>query len=154
MNKEEKERLKVNWDWTQKYFERKSKEFKLEGWILKKDHAKTRLGQTNYTRKHISISTYFLRGKSCDHKAIRNTVLHEIAHALVGSTAGHGKVWKDMAIRIGCDGEIYQKMDVPPANFLMYCSNKCFKKDYYRKPKNEGKICGKCKTSLKVKKLN
>jgi SprT-like family len=151
MNSEE--RLKANWEWTQKYFERKSKEFKLEGWNLKKDHAKTRLGQTNFTRKHISISSYFLRGSSCDHKAIRNTVLHEISHALVGMKNGHNKIWKEMAISIGCDGKVYQKMDAPPPNYLLHCSNKCFQKEYYRKPKNEGKICSNCRSPLNIKKL-
>jgi predicted SprT family Zn-dependent metalloprotease len=153
MNNEEKIRLKNNWEWCQKYFERKSKELKLEGWILKKDHAKKRLGQTNFTRKHISISTYFLRGPSCDHKAIRNTVLHEIAHALVGFSHHHDKVWKEKALSIGCDTKICQAMDVPPPTYLMYCPKRCFKKGYYRKVSIEGKICSKCNQNVKIKKL-
>jgi len=147
------EKLKENWEWCQKYFERKSKEFKLNGWVIKKDNAKTRLGQTNYTKKHISISSYFLRGKSCDHSKIRNTVLHEIAHVLVGPKHHHNEIWKAKAISIGCDGEIYAPMDVPSGNYLLYCPNKCFKKEYFRKPKIEGKKCLKCKSNPKIKSL-
>jgi len=35
--------------------------------------------------------------------AIRNTILHEIAHALVGATHGHDDVWRLKAAQIGCD---------------------------------------------------
>lgn len=35
---------------------------------------------------------------------IENTILHEIAHAIVGASHHHDKVWKDCAQRIGCDG--------------------------------------------------
>ena len=149
----EKERLEKNWNWCKNYFERKNKEFNLKEWIIKKDNAKTTLGKTNYKKKQISISTYFLRGKSCDYKAIRNTILHEIAHVIVGPGFGHGKIWKLKAIEIGCDGKIYSKMDKPPGDYLLYCPNKCFKKEYYKKPKIEGKKCIKCKSVPKIKKL-
>jgi predicted SprT family Zn-dependent metalloprotease len=35
---------------------------------------------------------------------VRNTILHEIAHALVGPNHGHGKVWKAKAKELGCNG--------------------------------------------------
>ncbi len=36
---------------------------------------------------------------------MRNTILHEIAHALTGHKAGHNAEWRNMAIAIGCDGQ-------------------------------------------------
>ena len=33
---------------------------------------------------------------------VRNTVLHEIAHALAGSRAGHGPEWKQVCRTVGC----------------------------------------------------
>jgi predicted SprT family Zn-dependent metalloprotease len=35
---------------------------------------------------------------------IKDTVLHEIAHAIVGGEHGHDRVWKDCAQRIGSTG--------------------------------------------------
>ena len=32
---------------------------------------------------------------------VTDTILHEIAHALAGASAGHGPAWRDAAIRIG-----------------------------------------------------
>ena len=36
---------------------------------------------------------------------IENTVLHEIAHAIVGAEHHHDRVWRDCAQRIGCTGD-------------------------------------------------
>lgn len=35
---------------------------------------------------------------------IQDTVLHEIAHAIVGNNHHHDRVWRDCAQRIGCTG--------------------------------------------------
>ena len=35
---------------------------------------------------------------------IQDTVLHEIAHAIVGNNHYHDRVWRDCAQRIGCTG--------------------------------------------------
>lgn len=37
-----------------------------------------------------------------DEDQVRDTVRHEIAHALVGADAGHGPIWKAAARRVGC----------------------------------------------------
>jgi len=36
-----------------------------------------------------------------DMEEIRNTILHEIAHALVGNENGHNLVWKKKALELG-----------------------------------------------------
>lgn len=36
---------------------------------------------------------------------VRETILHEIAHALAGPRAGHGARWREIAHRIGSTGE-------------------------------------------------
>jgi len=36
---------------------------------------------------------------------VTDTILHEIAHALVGSGHGHDAVWQRKAIEIGCNGK-------------------------------------------------
>ena len=34
---------------------------------------------------------------------VQNTILHEIAHALVGPSHGHDTIWRDKAKEIGCE---------------------------------------------------
>lgn len=34
-----------------------------------------------------------------------NTILHEIAHAMLPEGYGHNRAWRNLAIRIGCNGE-------------------------------------------------
>jgi len=147
------ERLQKNWKFCKSYFDKKSKEFKLTGWTIALDHAMKRLGQTNYNKKIITISKHLLRGPSCTEKKIKNTVLHEIAHALVGAGNGHNKKWKGMALKIGCNAKVCDTMDLPDAKWLMYCPKNCFKQGYFRKPKIDNKVCLKCKSSPLLKQL-
>ena len=73
----------------------------LDDWEFSFDHAKRRLGQTNYTRKRITLSAHHVRAGSWE--LVRNTILHEIAHALVGSEHAHDSVWKEQARILGVD---------------------------------------------------
>jgi predicted SprT family Zn-dependent metalloprotease len=147
------ERLAKNWKWCQAYFKRKTEQFKIVGWTMALDHAKKRLGQTDYNKKRITLSKHFLRGPSCTQIKMRNTILHELAHVLVGSSNGHNKKWKDMALKIGCDGKVCSSMDLPDAKWMMVCPGKCFQQGYFRKPKIENKICAKCKGKPILKQL-
>lgn len=75
----------------------------LEGWTFAFDAAKARLGMCNYTKKRITLSKHLVATN--DSAEIKNTILHEIAHALAGKDAGHGPEWIAVARRIGCSGE-------------------------------------------------
>ena len=58
-----------------------------------------RLGDCHFRYHVIRISrTHALEGSE---EQIRDTVLHEIAHAIAGHGAGHGPLWKATARRIG-----------------------------------------------------
>lgn len=61
-------------------------------------------GQCNYTRKVISLKLARIVGG--DRDALRNTILHEVAHALAGPAAKHGPVWRATARAIGCNAEV------------------------------------------------
>ena len=52
----------------------------LLGWGLELDFAKVRAGACHFGERKISFSRHFL--KNSDKKDIKDTVLHEIAHAL------------------------------------------------------------------------
>ena len=75
------------------------KEHGLSDWRIKLDHARRRAGQCDYNKKEISLSRHYVRYAEMDH--IRDTILHEIAHALVGPHHGHDAVWRQQARAIG-----------------------------------------------------
>lgn len=75
-----------------------------KGWTFKLDNAKRRFGCCKYNKKQITLSKFLLPHVANDSDII-DTILHEIAHALVGSRHGHDHVWKAKAIEIGCKAQ-------------------------------------------------
>ncbi len=71
-------------------------------WRFTFDNAKRRLGLIRFNDKTISMSETLTSLNPIEQ--VRNTILHEIAHALVGPSQGHNRVWRDKAISIGCNG--------------------------------------------------
>ena len=59
-------------------------------------------------------------------KEIKNTILHEIAHALVGPKHGHNEIWKQKALEIGCDAERCHYVVFSKPKYKLTCSNSCF----------------------------
>lgn len=96
----------------------------LKGWVFKFDRARRRFGSCRADRKTISISTVLtlLNGES----EIRNTLLHEIAHALAPKYAGHGPAWKKIAVALGCDGRgCYSPSVSQPKGAHVYACTSC-----------------------------
>jgi hypothetical protein len=79
------------------------REHGLEHWSVTTDRAKTRAGVCRFAARTISLSSA-LTGLH-DEAEVRDTILHEIAHALVGPAHGHDDVWRKKAMSIGCSGE-------------------------------------------------
>ncbi len=77
------------------------REHGLDGWVFKFDRAKRRFGQCNYRTWTISLSAPLVALNS--EERVRNTILHEIAHALAPGHH-HDRVWQATARSIGCDG--------------------------------------------------
>jgi SprT-like family len=78
------------------------KEHGLEFWYFEFDNAKRRFGICRYNRRTIGLSRNLVL--LSNKEQVKDTILHEIAHALVGPGYGHSWVWKRMALEIGCDG--------------------------------------------------
>jgi len=74
-----------------------------KGWFFIFDKAKRRFGCCSYRRRCITLSAPLTEIR--EESFVRNTILHEIAHALVGGRNGHNEVWRAKAIEIGCNGE-------------------------------------------------
>ncbi len=75
----------------------------LNDWRLSWDRAVRRAGQTRFQKRTLSLSGPLMR--LFPPAESRNTILHEIAHALAGPTAGHGDTWKAVAVEIGARPE-------------------------------------------------
>jgi predicted SprT family Zn-dependent metalloprotease len=84
---------------------------RLTGWRLVFDNAKTRAGVCRSDRKEIGLSRALTRLHS--QAQVTDTLLHEIAHALVGARHGHDKVWRATALRIGSSGTRCVSEDAP-----------------------------------------
>ena len=72
-------------------------------WSFGFDNAKTRAGLCNYTENRITVSRYLAARYEDDE--IHQILLHEVAHALAGSRAGHGPRWRAIAIELGYEGK-------------------------------------------------
>ncbi|MFC4782859.1 SprT family zinc-dependent metalloprotease [Nocardioides sp. MAHUQ-72] len=83
----------------------------LRGWTIVFDRAKRRAGVCRPGRKEIGLSAPLTALHP--EAEVRDTILHEVAHALVGVRHGHDEVWRAMALRIGCSGQRCGSEDAP-----------------------------------------
>ena len=118
----------------------------VEVWRFKWDNAKRRAGLCNYRDKTISISTYHAQVHSFDETM--QVVLHEIAHALCGKDAAHGKKWLETAKSIGYRAERFTGKEIATefAPWVGFCpaGHEHFR---YRKPTRQ-LACGLCARSF------
>jgi predicted SprT family Zn-dependent metalloprotease len=73
--------------------------FGLLDWKFEFDNAKKQFGLCRHSKHIIRMSRKLVALNN--EKEVSKTILHEIAHALVGAGHGHGIVWKDKVISIG-----------------------------------------------------
>lgn len=123
------------------------------------DRAKTRFGQCQFKRNNLTKVVFVSRIKMSEPlvrlntiERCRETILHEIAHALAGHTAGHGPVWVATARKIGltnptrCCGE--DVVRTPPAfeGFCEHCGEEPISFRHKTPPSN--RICSKHRTPI------
>jgi predicted SprT family Zn-dependent metalloprotease len=82
----------------------------LSDWKFDWHNRKRALGTCNQTKKTIFLSKTFV--PELEISQVKNTILHEIAHAIVGVRQGHNHIWKRKAIEIGCTGDRCSKVKV------------------------------------------
>lgn len=83
----------------------------LRGWTFAWDRAVRRAGATHFGDRRITLSRQLTALH--DEAGVRDTVLHEIAHALVGPRHGHDAVWRRRALAIGASGRRCLDADAP-----------------------------------------
>lgn len=75
------------------------REHNLEGWYFQLCGDEVLMGSCDHTLRTINLSTpHALR----DPRSVKDTILHEIAHALVGFEHGHDETWRRVARSLGC----------------------------------------------------
>lgn len=75
-----------------------------QGWRYEFMNSAKCAGRTYYKPKIIKMSLIYINSPKITKEHIKDTVLHEIAHALVGHVHGHNNVWRAKAIELGCSG--------------------------------------------------
>jgi predicted SprT family Zn-dependent metalloprotease len=107
---------------------------RLDGWTFTFDHAKRRGGACHYGRKEISLALGFAEAAS--DAEVEDTILHEIAHALVGRRHNHDAVWRAKARAIGCTAERCHRVEFTPQPLVARCVNGCFAIGRHRRRRN------------------
>jgi hypothetical protein len=94
----------------------------LHGWTFGLSHGKRQLGVCKYLQKRIEVAEYY--ALNTPQEAVLDTLMHEIAHAIAGPSAGHGPAWKAVAVRLGatpraCDNS--DKTAMKPGDWQATC---------------------------------
>jgi predicted SprT family Zn-dependent metalloprotease len=127
---------------------------KEKGWRFEFSRTKEIVGQCYHRRKVIEFSLYYIESSW---EEIEDTLLHEVAHALVGPHVNHGPEWKAMAIRVGARPDRVTETAVSTAkhNYLLKCSG-CGRqwRRHRLQRRHFGAKCGTCHSPLRVYRIN
>lgn len=114
----------------------------LSGWTFAWDHAKRRLGSCRYQDRRITLSRHFVAHNGHRQDQIRDTILHEIAHALAWThhgEKGHGLHWRAWCRKLGAlprASAMPQSVESTPCNYLLRLKDTGeIVGRYYRKPR-------------------
>lgn len=114
----------------------------LRGWTFGWNRRKTAMGLCRYEEKRIELSAYFVARNSV--AEIHDTLLHEIAHAIVGPTHGHDEVWQAKCQEIGGVPRRCGQADMPKGRYQAKCPG-CAKMFHrHRRPRRAKYYCRPC----------
>jgi predicted SprT family Zn-dependent metalloprotease len=117
--------------------------FGLHDWYFAYNRRKQSMGFCRYGAKVIELSCYLVARNGAEE--IYDTILHEIAHALVGPGHGHDAVWKRTCLAIGARPVRCGQAVMPDGSWQARCGS-CGKRYHrHRKPKHtRGWFCRPC----------
>lgn len=106
------------------------------GWHFIFSNGKTVIGHCHFFKKEIAFSKHYVNIEEAE---VKDTILHEIAHALAGGRAGHGKEWKRACQIVGANPKrrkAFDKQIVKPSWVAVYKKGNrlVIAKEYFRKP--------------------
>lgn len=120
----------------------------LRDWTVGLDRAKTRAGATHFGKRRITLSGPLTRLHGED--LVRDTILHEIAHALVGPAHGHDAMWKAKARQLGASDSRCFSSDA--AKTLAPFIGTCSRGHEIRRHKRPTRLvtCAKCSSRFDI----
>lgn len=124
--------------------ERLFAEHRLDGWRFEYDNARRRAGACHFTRRAISLSKAYVQAVS--EAEIRDTLLHEIAHALLGPKEGHGPRWKELVQSLGGTAQRCHDLTFVQPRYIVRCIRGCFAATAERR--NFNAVCRRCRTPV------
>jgi predicted SprT family Zn-dependent metalloprotease len=122
------------------------------GWTFEFGRAIRRAGSCRFLRR-VGRGMYVCKGvislsrsitELNDHDFVKDTLLHEIAHALAGPGHHHDAVWKEIAQRIGCNGRRCHKGLVKVTTYKIHADQVCLQSHDVRRS------CDTCGTPANV----
>lgn len=117
------------------------------GWTFRYDGARRRFGVCRFSSKVISLSRPLVELNA--EAECRDTVLHEIAHALAGPSAGHGPRWRVMCRRTGADPRrCYdaERVREPDPRYYAVCPSCEHRIGFHRRPSRKRACAACCRT--------
>ncbi len=115
-------------------------------WTFDFDNAATRGGVAKFTSRTITMSRKLV--PIWTRAQVINTALHEIAHVLAGRENGHGPIWREIAISIGCDGERTHDHETTPAPWHGACGCKTTWRRHRLTARMAGARCASCRERI------
>jgi predicted SprT family Zn-dependent metalloprotease len=112
----------------------------LAGWTFAFDGAKRRGGACDFRRRRITVAAGF--AAVADEAEIEDTLLHEVAHALVGPRHHHDAVWRAKARELGCSARRCHAVAFSEPALVASCANGCFAVGRHRR--RRGMRCRRC----------
>jgi hypothetical protein len=114
--------------------ERLLTEHGLHDWTFQYNRSKINMGLCRFGSRTIELSIHFVEGNPDE--LVLDTLLHEIAHALVGPGHGHDAVWKRKCLEVGARPErVSFDVIMPPGRWQARCPGCGEIHHKHRKPK-------------------
>jgi predicted SprT family Zn-dependent metalloprotease len=115
----------------------------LQGWSFAFNKRKRTLGLCRFAQRRIELSIHLADRNSTEE--VRDTVLHEIAHALVGPGHGHDAVWRAKAVELEARPQRCGQADMPEGRWKARCGACLQAFSRHRKPQSiRGWFCRAC----------
>ena len=116
-------------------------------WTFGFDLSPVRAGVCRYGERRIDLSVSYCLQAALDDVA--DTILHEIAHAIVGKAHNHDAVWCAKAREIGCTGERTHSVEHTEARWLGECA--CgvrWRRQRLHRRLRRGAVCPACGSEI------
>ncbi len=115
----------------------------LHDWTFRLNRRRRCLGVCRYGTRSVELSRYFVERNSPEE--VQDTLLHEIAHALVGPGHGHDAVWTQKCLELGARPERRSAADMPRGRWQGECGSCSRRFHRFRRPRRaEGWYCRSC----------